>query len=262
MGVCADTPCNPSLMIISSSQNPRLKLARALLTQSKTRRQEGRFVLEGARLVGDVLAQGYKPDFVLHKPEVTPPSGVEAHAIDADLFDRLSDTQHSQGILAVFSLPSLPLPPNASLLIALDALQDPGNLGTILRTAAAAGVDGALLLEGTADPFNPKVVRAGMGAHFRLPILSMNWKTLANTFQSGWQVICADAHAAQPYTAAVWDSPTILIIGSEAHGLSDQARAHAHDGVFIPMAAEVESLNSASAAAVLLFEIRRQRGNA
>jgi len=244
-------------MLISSAQNPKLKLVRALLTQNKARRQEGRFVLEGVRLVEDVIDQGFLPDFVLHKPEEPAPSlppEVEVLPVEPQLFDQLSDTQHNQGILAVFPIPRLTPAPDASLLVAVDALRDPGNLGTIIRTAAAAGANGLILLNDTVDPFNPKVVRAGMGAHFRLPLL--------DKLPSGdWQIVCAATtpQDAQPYTAPVWQMPTVLVIGSEAHGISRTLQDRAHEFVFIPMASGVESLNSSVAAAVLLFEIRRQR---
>lgn len=242
---------------------------RALLTQPKTRREERRLVLEGMRLIEDVILQGHTPDFVLYHPDAPykdfladlQTRHLDVMPVEPRLFHDLTDTENTQGVIAVFPQPELSLPSNASLLLAVDGLRDPGNLGTILRTAAAAGVDGILLMPGTVDVYNPKVVRAGMGAHFRLPILPLDWEALEEQFSNQWVIWCADAHAstAKPYTANLWQRPSILIIGSEAHGLSDEAQPYTLNSVMIPLAAGVESLNSAIAAAVILFEIRRQR---
>lgn len=255
--------------MITSPHNPKVKLARALLTQAKARRQEQRIVLEGVRLIQDVFDQGYRPDYVLHRPDFADDLLRDLHAADIAclpleqrIFDDLSDTEQSQGVLAVLPMPQIHLPPTATLLLGVDGLRDAGNLGTILRTAAAAGVDGVIVLPETVDPFNPKALRSGMGAHFRLPILSLDWPSFGKDFASGWTIWGADVPRSdgRVYWEDHWGrQKIILLVGSEAHGLSAQARQHAHGFVHIPMASGVESLNSAAAAAVLLFEIRRQR---
>jgi TrmH family RNA methyltransferase len=254
--------------MITSSQNNKLKQVRALLTQSKARRREGRLVLEGFRLISDVLASGFQPEYVLHREylqhdllDTFIKSDVECTPVEAGIFDSLTDTENSQGILAVCAMPELGIPPDASLLMALDGLQDPGNLGAILRTSAAANADGLLLLPGTVDPFNPKVVRAGMGAHFRLPMVALDWGEFAEVFNPDWHVLVADAANpdAVPYWNTLPTSPTVIVMGNEAHGLSDDARRLATTSIAIPMARGVESLNTATAAAILLFEFRRQR---
>jgi TrmH family RNA methyltransferase len=139
----------------------------------------------------------------------------------------------------------------------LDALGDPGNLGTILRTAAAAGVEVVLLAPGCVDPYNDKALRAGMGAHFRVPVIPQSWDKIAATCD-GLAVYLAAMDGDLAYDAADWSSAWALIVGSEAHGASEQAAELAHQRVYIPMAAETESLNAASAAAVILFEAARQ----
>jgi TrmH family RNA methyltransferase len=142
----------------------------------------------------------------------------------------------------------------------LDGLRDPGNLGTILRTAAAAGIDAVLLAPGSVDPYNDKALRAGMGAHFRIPVVSQKWDEIAATC-AGLSVYLADMHGDVAYDAADWSNGWALIIGGEAHGASEAAAALATAGagrVYIPMAAATESLNAASAAAVILFEAARQ----
>jgi RNA methyltransferase, TrmH family len=254
--------------IITSQQNPRLKLIRALLTQSKARRREGRVVLEGERLIRDVSEQGYIADFVLYREglqsaliDQLSAAEVPCLPVEARLLEDASDTEQSQGLMAVFPAPRVELSPKASLIIAVDSLRDPGNLGTILRTASAAGADGALLMQGTVDALNPKALRAGMGAQFRLPTFPVEWDRIKERFED-WALVAADASAQDvtPYTSESWEQPTILIVGGEAHGLTDAGKAYAERSVSIPMASGVESLNSAVAAAVILYEIQRQRG--
>jgi TrmH family RNA methyltransferase len=130
----------------------------------------------------------------------------------------------------------------------------------MLRTAAAAGVDAALLPPGGVDPYSPKVLRAAMGAHFRLPLASLSWEEMAAYVQqAGLRLYLADAGAGEPYISCDLRSPLALIVGGEAEGAGQAARRLAGERLHIPMASGVESLNAAAAAAVLLFEIRRQR---
>ncbi len=245
--------------MITSPQNPKLKLVKALLTQTKARHREKRMVLEGTRLIQDAIQQGIQPDFVLHKPDIEL-SLENAFPVEPHLLDDISDTQSPQGILGVFPLPELPIPENATFLVALDGVRDPGNLGTIIRTTAAAGVDGLLLLSGTVDAFNPKTVRAGMGSHYRIPIRSLNWHKFSQLYGEGWLIWQAKAEGGIVYHQADWQPKTLLMMGGEAHGLSETASEYAQNIVSIPMANGVESLNSSIATAILVFEIQRQRG--
>ncbi|MDL1927272.1 RNA methyltransferase [Anaerolineae bacterium AMX1] len=144
-----------------------------------------------------------------------------------------------------------------SLFPAPDQIRDPGNLGTLIRSADAAGVDAALIPPETADPFAPKVVRAGMGAHFRLPILSMGWEDIVRESE-GLQVWLADMDG-EPCWQADLRAPLALIVGGEAEGASAAARRLATRQVKIPMAGKAESLNAAVAGSVLMFEAMRQK---
>jgi RNA methyltransferase, TrmH family len=144
------------------------------------------------------------------------------------------------------------------LLLVLDEISTPGNLGTMLRTAAAAGADGVLLGPGCVDLYNPKVVRGSMGAHLRLPAHSQSWDEIAQTVQR-MQVWLATVQAERAYTAVNWQPPSALIIGSEATGASEAARQLATGSITIPMHAATESLNAAMAAGIILFEAVRQR---
>jgi TrmH family RNA methyltransferase len=169
-----------------------------------------------------------------------------------------SDTAMPQGVLAVLPFPDLTPPRVSTLVLIADHVRDPGNLGTLLRTALAAGVEQVLLAPGTVDFSNPKVVRSAMGAHLRLPIAAAGWDTIAETV-SGCDVWLAAAGGGRVYTEVDWTRPAALMIGSEARGAGDRARALARSRVSIPMSPAVESLNAAVAAAIILFEAVRQR---
>jgi TrmH family RNA methyltransferase len=248
--------------MITSPHNDRIKLARALLTQSKARTREGKVALEGLRLIRDALECGYVPDYVLHAPELDlselDAAGAPLLPTDPALLADLSDTEQTQGIVAVFPLPERALPQHPTRALILDNLRDPGNLGTVLRTAGAAGVEVVLLSPGCVDPYNPKVLRAGMGAHFRLPVVEANWTRIAVYCQQ-LAVYLADMQGDVTYDAADWAAPWALIIGSEAHGASPEAELLAAQRVYVPMSEQTESLNAAIAAGVLLFEAARQR---
>jgi TrmH family RNA methyltransferase len=171
-----------------------------------------------------------------------------------------SDTETPAGILAVVEFVPLALPQPADLLLVLDRVADPGNMGTILRTSAASGVDTVLAGPGCVDIYNPKVVRSSMGALVRLPVLSLPWPDIEQAV-AGMAVWLAAADGRTSYTEVDWQQPSALIIGSEARGAGQQAYELADGTITIPMATETESLNAAVASAVILFEALRQRKN-
>jgi len=170
----------------------------------------------------------------------------------------MADTISPQGVLAVVPFVELAPPLSPSLVLVVDRLRDPGNLGTILRSANAAGVEQVILTPKTVDPYNPKVVRGAMGAHFRLPIKALSWPEIAGAL-TGVQILLADARAEQAYYQVDWRQPSALIIGGEAQGASQEARELAVTTIAIPMHGRTESLNAAVAASVILFEAARQR---
>ncbi|NTU80724.1 MAG: RNA methyltransferase [Chloroflexales bacterium] len=150
--------------------------------------------------------------------------------------------------------------PRPGLRLVLDGIQDPGNVGTLLRSAEAAGVGLALCATGTADPYSPKVVRAAMGAHFSLPLRAdLGWDEISLELSTCQMVFAADAEATMPYFAADWKQPAALIIGGEARGISDDGMALATHRIAIPMVGRAESLNAGVAGSVILFEALRQR---
>jgi RNA methyltransferase, TrmH family len=161
-------------------------------------------------------------------------------------------------VLAVLGMVERPFPPNPTLILILDSIRDPGNLGTILRTAAAAGVAGVWLGPGCVDAYNPKVVRSSMGALLRLPLAGGSWPEIAASAEK-LTVYLAAADGERVYTAVDWTEPAALIIGSEASGAGRQAHQLAHERISIPIKRHTESLNAAVAGAVILFEAVRQR---
>jgi TrmH family RNA methyltransferase len=255
--------------MISSSQNSRIKLARALAGSPKEREAGQAFIAEGVRLVEEALAAGWPFRFVFHTDELRArgvellkrikQQKIETEEVQARLLASISDTETSQGILAVLEYQPIPMPQAVDFVLVLDAIREPGNLGTLLRTADAAGVQAVVLAPETVDAFAPKVVRAGMGAHFRLPIQSMDWPGIGRLVESMNLGVClADMRG-----TACWKTdfrpPLALIIGGEAEGASEQARNVAKQTVRIPMQGKAESLNAAVAGSILMFEVVRQR---
>ncbi len=257
----------PSKEVITSAANPAIALVRSLARRDR-RAAEGAFVVEGRRAVDDALQTGAIPRLLLvrqDEPEswqdLPLPAAVPARVVERRLFDRLSDVQTPQGILAVFPFPNVapaPVDP-APLALVIDRLRDPGNLGTLLRTAAAAGVNVVYLSPETVDPWNPKVVRAGMGAHFRVPLIALDATTLDELRQRLPRRMVASAAATRPYDASDWTGAAALVIGGEAEGVGPELKAWGTEEVGIPLDHGVESLNAAVAGAVILFEAARQR---
>lgn len=252
---------------ISSPENPKVKEMRSLHRRS-ARHSERLFLVEGLRLVEEALASGLTPRLAFCVPQrlqETPrgqallsrlESLPAAFCTTPAILDSMADTVTPQGVVAAVPLPELPARPTGLLLI-LDGLRDPGNCGTVLRTAEAAGVGLVYCAPGTVDPFSPKVVRAGMGAHFRLPLrVARGWAEIADAL-AGRQVLLAEARGGQSYDAVDWSQPTALIIGGEATGPGEEARRLATGTVSIPMAGAAESLNAAVAAGILLFAALR-----
>jgi TrmH family RNA methyltransferase len=253
--------------MITSAQNPKLKLARSLMGRPKERHEAKAFVVEGVRLVEEALAADWPFRFVLIGETLTPRGHelairLEANVIEVEpvsdaLLNSISETTTSQGILAVLDHTILSFPQNLDFVLILDSIRDPGNLGTLLRTAAAVGVQAVFLPPETTDAFAPKVVRAGMGAHFRLPIYNLSWEEI-RTATKLLRVYLADMEGS-PCWETDFRLPLALIVGGEAEGATKEARKLADAAVSIPMPGKAESLNAAVAGAVLLFEAVRQR---
>jgi len=254
--------------MITSLANPKLKLVRNLQAKRSARQAERLFVVEGVRLVEEATRAPAAPQLVLHVDDLDGRGqaalaalrarGAAIEAVTPAVMAAASGTETPAGLLAVVPLPELAPPAALSWTLVLDGLRDPGNLGTILRTADAAGVEAVCLAPGTVDPYNPKVVRAAMGAHFHLPILALSWEALAERL-AGLAVWLAQADEGLTYEQVDWRRPSALIIGAEAAGPGQAARRLAPQRVRIPMPGQAESLNAAVAAGILMFEAARQR---
>lgn len=259
---------------ITSPHNPRVKRVRHLHRRRERYRQRA-FLAEGPRLVLDALDAGVPPhEIFLSETWANAPAheairlgweraGHSLNVLPDTLFATLSDLETPPGILAILPMPDPPPPPDPQdphPLLILDALRDPGNLGTLLRTAAAAGVAQVIVLPGSVDPFSPKVVRAGMGAHWRLPLAQVSdWEVVDERLGSR-ELWGASARGRLRYDQVDWRQPVALVLGGEATGLGPEAQARLRDTLFIPMARQMESLNVAVAGAIILFEAARQRG--
>lgn len=257
-------------MIISTS-NRRVKWVRALQTKRRARQDERTFVIEGMRLAHEAVAAQLPVNLVLHTDHLHERGrglanslarlGAEVEVVSDAVMTACSNTESPPGLLVVLPFPDLPLPERPTLTLVADRLADPGNLGTLLRTSLAAGVEAVFLTKGTVDPYNPKVVRGAMGAHFHLPIEILEPNALPERLV-GQEIWLAEAGEGKPYYDVDWSQPAALVIGGEAYGPQPALRSLARGQVYIPMAVASESINSVIAAAVILFEISRQRGAA
>jgi RNA methyltransferase, TrmH family len=256
--------------MITSADNPKIKLARALL-ERRGRQQQGQCLAEGLRLIEDAMRAGIRPALIFFTSAVAEVGrdqellaraadlGVPLWEVSPPVLATLSDTVTPQGLIAVLPIPSLPEPAGPHLVLVLDQIRDPGNLGTILRGADAAGVDSTLLLTGCADPWSPKVLRSGMGAQFRLPLAAnLSWTDVGGKIAElpAW---LADARGEYLYDQVDWTQPNALIINGETAGANATALQLCRGRVAIPMPGGAESLNVAMATTVLLFETVRQR---
>lgn len=262
--------------MITSPANERLKHARRV----REGREPDLIFVEGERLIEECLQAELPVVACFHSPE---PSA-RAQAMLAQLQRRacplfpatdavlatISDTVHTQGLILLAQRPQAELSKALSgsvpllvgpLLVGLDAVQDPGNFGAIVRTAEAAGAQGVLALKGSADAFAPKTLRSAMGSAFRLPIVTeLTAEELLTTCrQAGVTVVAADAAAELNYTEFDWRRPALLLLGNEGRGINDVLLAECQGSVRIPLHPPVESLNVAASAAVILFEAARQR---
>ncbi len=250
--------------IIQSPHNQLIKRIRSLGNR-KTRYAERAFVLEGMRAFSAAVDAEIEPEAVFLADDAAADlfelaSSYAPRIIARRLFDQTMETESPQGIAAIFSMPASPLPDAGDqLIVVLDGIGDPGNLGTIIRTAAAAGADGVVLGPGCVDPYNAKAVRAAMGALFAIPVWEHSGPIESWLIDSCPTRLLADGAGEVNYDAAVWQGGVAMIVGSEAHGATAWGRSLATDRIQIPLSRHVESLNASIAAGILLFEAQRQR---
>ena len=247
---------------ISSLKNPRVLLWRSL-KERKGRKETGCFLVEGRKMVAEALTSGFPVEAVLvdesRLPELAPPDDIDVYALPEHVLAAICDTRTPQGVAAVVRMTE---PPRAGRrLVALDGVQDPGNVGTIIRTADAAGFDGVLLSGHCADAYSPKVLRATMGSVFR-----MNARVtddlpgeLEALKAQGYAVISSQLDG-EPFGAAARSisEPFALVIGSEGNGVSEPVRNLATHRVALPMRGGAESLNAAVAAGIMMYGLMEE----
>lgn len=261
--------------MISSTANKQVKYVNALIKKTKIRKEEGLFVAEGIRICEEIprelIQTLYISESFQKHPRCNPiMSGVKHVEVVADnVFPALSDTRTPQGVLAVVQQLSYRLEDitdvagasQARLLMVLEGLQDPGNLGTIVRAGEGAGVHGIIMDAQTADIYNPKVIRSTMGSVFRVPFVYVDNLPLVLEKMKENEICLYAAHleGVKNYEEADYRGSTAFLIGNEGNGLSEETARMADTYIRIPMAGKVESLNAAVASSILMFEAARQR---
>ena len=257
--------------IIRSKNNTWVKKARAL-RRRKHREEENLFLVEGIQPVGAALEAGWALEAVFYAPDLltsryargllrdAAKKGIPVREVDPVPFRAMTERENPQGILAFAKRVSSSLNEfsarNTPRLVVLVSPQNPGNIGTILRTLEAAGADGLLLLEGGADIYHPASVRASMGAIFRVPFASADWESFtAWASGEGIHLLCASARGETDYLAANPLPPWALLLGNEQKGLSKREKALCETTLFIPMRGNISSLNLAVSAGILLYAL-------
>ncbi|MBX9877142.1 MAG: RNA methyltransferase [Candidatus Obscuribacterales bacterium] len=256
---------------ITSNTNPLLKKIRSL-HQRSFREKYAAYILEGERLLEEALLKGVELEEIIASEtffkqglgRLSDANLARLLTVPDKIFAELATTTNPSGILAIAKIKTVnpkKLFSGTPLVVIADAIQDPGNLGTLIRTSLAASASGLIMTKGTVDPYNPKVVRSAMGASFQLPCL---WDMDTNEAiklcrDNGLQVVASAAEGTKYFWQANMTKPTAIIVGNEGQGLSQNVLDAADEIIAIPMSDKSESLNAAQAATIFLFEAVRQR---
>ena len=262
------------LRLVSSPQNSLVKELRQAFTRGQTK-ADGYLATEGFHIIEEALRSGLRPKAVFFSQSarsraerLLPQLGakVEILVLPNRVFASAVNSEHPQGVAALIKLKSYSLEEvtlgRDGLTMVCAGLQDPGNLGTIIRSAEAFGARGVLLTEGTVSAFNPKVVRAASGSLFRLPVLKLDAKDAIERLRAaGARLVATSAHGGKPLPEADLSGKLAVFIGSEGAGLDRELTKQMDEVITVPHAANVESLNAAMAASVVLYEAARQRSS-
>lgn len=262
------------MAMITSTANAKVKQVVLWQTKSKERRKDNVFLVEGSKMFGEAPLKWIREVYVseqlkerlgqdLYIKKKLDQTGYET--VSDEVMNRMADTQTPQGILTVVRQPKYDpeelLGRPGGLYIVLEDLQDPGNLGTIIRTAEGAGVSGVIMSRGTVDLFNPKTIRATMGSVYRVPfMIAENLLDILQVMKArGIRTYAAHLRGKEYFTDCSFAGPTAFLIGNEGNGLSRECADAADAYLRIPMEGQLESLNAAVAAALLMYEAKRQR---
>jgi RNA methyltransferase, TrmH family len=253
---------------ITSLQNPRVKQIVKLRDDRKQRHREGLMLVEGHDEISLALEAGNLPRTILHAPDLNRrqmrDTGAETLTVSTAVFEKMSQRENPDGWLAVFPIPHISIEDldlgTSPLLIVAEAIEKPGNLGAILRTADAAGVDAVLVCDPRVDAYSPNVVRASRGTIFTVPVIETKSSQALEYLQKlGIQILATTPSAQMEYTRLDLRGPIALAVGTEDQGLSPLWMERADRLVKIPMMGKVNSLNVSIATALMIYEVVRQR---
>ncbi len=260
-------------MDITSLQNPRVKHIVKLRDDKKTRKEDGLMLVEGFDEIQLALAAGHTPQTLLSAPEIATDQlaidAAESLTVSRAVFEKISYRENPDGWMGIFPIPNISFESLESdsllselpLVVVAESIEKPGNLGAILRTADAAGVDALLVCDARVDVWNPNVVRASRGAVFSVPVVECeNVEALKWLKRRGMRVVAASPSAEEIYSNVDLKSPVAIIVGTEDEGLSDFWMTNADVKVKIPMMGKVNSLNVSVSTALIVYEALRQRG--
>lgn len=262
--------------MITSTSSSQVKHVISLLSKAKERKKNNEYVVEGIRMVSETpadllvkiyMSERFQNNNSEYVKELVKKQGISDDSIEIvadNVFDRMSQTQTPQGIMAVVRMKDNSLSDMLSgnpLLILVENLQDPGNLGTIIRMGEGAGVTGVIMSPNTVDIYNPKTIRSTMGSIFRVPFIYVQdfGEAVSECQKSGVKVYAAHLDGNNTYLGEDYSTPTAFLIGNEGNGLTDDITKQADTLIRIPMEGEVESLNAAIACTILTYEAVRQR---
>ena len=261
--------------MITSTSNNRIKNVILLMKKAKVRKEQGAFVVEGIRMVREapveLVRELYVSESFLKKEEnrqlLDQQLALAYEIVADDVFAKMSDTVTPQGVLCVVGQMSYKLSDmckqQQGTYLMLEDIQDPGNLGTMIRTAEGAGAAGIIMSRGTADIYNPKTIRSTMGSIYRVPFCYVEdfQKTITDFNEMGMMTLAAHLEAKQYYDEISYQGRTVFLIGNEGNGLTEESSQRAGHKIKIPMEGKVESLNAAISATILMYEAYRQKAD-
>jgi len=258
---------------ITSSQNPLIKSLVLLQEKSKARKQSGTFLIEGQREIELAIKGGFEIETILFLPEIISEAQiakltrrtVDLIEISKEVYQKLAYRDTTEGILAVAKTKSLQLSDlklsEKPLILVAEAPEKPGNIGAMLRTADAANIDAVIIANPKSDMFNPNIVRSSVGCLFTNQIATGTTQEIIDFLQQkNINIYAATLQNSTSYHTQDYTKPTALVVGTEATGLSAEWRDNATQNIIIPMQGEIDSMNVSVAAAILIFEAKRQRG--
>ena len=256
---------------ITSSQNPFIKSLIQLQEKAKARKQSGTFLIEGMREIELAIKGNYEIDTILFLPELVSETQIkkfkssEVIEISKEVYQKLAYRDTTEGILAVAKTKSLQLSdlklPENPLILVMEALEKPGNIGAVLRTCDAAKIDAVIIANPKTDLYNPNIVRSSVGCLFTNQIATGTTEEVIDfLIKSNINFYSATLQNSTSYHTQNYTTPTALVVGTEATGLSELWREKATQNIIIPMQGEIDSMNVSVAAAILIFEAKRQRG--